>query len=115
MTGRERLPDRRPSETADLEYEGTRYAVTIGFFLDGRPGEAFTGNAKVGSGVEAVLDDAAILISLLLQHGVEPAALANTMGRLGDGTAPASVIGAICDLLAEQAPEPGGEANEPQE
>ena len=31
---------------------------------------------------------------------VEPAALAKTMGRLGDGTAPASVIGAIVDLLA---------------
>ncbi len=98
---RERLPDRRPSETADLEYEGTSYALTIGFYLDGRPGEAFTGNAKVGSGVEAVLDDAAILVSLLLQHGVEPAALAETMGRLGDGTAPASVIGAIIDRLAE--------------
>jgi hypothetical protein len=98
---RSRHPNRRPSETAELEYEGARYAVTIGFYLDGRPGEVFTGNAKVGSGVEAVLDDAAILISLLLQNGVEPAALAETMGRLGDGTAPASIIGAIVDRLAE--------------
>ncbi len=30
-----------------------------------------------------------------------PAALARTMGRLGDGTAPASVIGAIIDRLTE--------------
>ena len=97
---RERLPDRRPSETMTFDHDGTSYALTIGFYLDGRPGEAFTGNAKVGSGVEAVLDDAAILISLLLQHGVAPAALARAVGRLGDGTAPASVIGAICDLLA---------------
>ncbi len=60
---------------------------------------------KVGSSVEAVLDDACILVSLLLQHGVEPAALAKTVGRLEGGTAPASVIGAICDRLAErQAP-----------
>ena len=73
---RQRLPDRRPNETAELEFEGARYAVTIGFFPDGRPGEAFTGNAKVGSGVEAVLDDACILVSLLLQNGVEPAASA---------------------------------------
>ncbi len=102
MTGRERLPDRRPSETMTFDHDGTSYALTIGFYLDGRPGEAFTGNAKVGSGVEAVLDDAAILISLLLQNGIEPAALARTVGRLGDGTAPASVIGAICDLLAKQ-------------
>ncbi len=98
---RERLPDRRPSETAELEYEGACYAVTIGFFPDGRPGEAFTGNAKVGSSMEAVLDDACILISLLLQNGVEPPALAKTMGRLGNGHQPASVIGAIIDRLAE--------------
>ena len=99
---REHLPGRRPNETFDLEFDGVRCAVTIGFISDGRPGEAFTGNAKVGSSMEAVLDDACILASLLLQHGVEPAALAKTMGRLGDGTAPASVIGAICDLLAER-------------
>ena len=98
---RRRLPDRRPSETVTFDYDGTSYALTVGFYLDGRPGEAFTGNAKVGSGVEAVLDDSCILVSLLLQNGVEPAALAKTMGRLGDGTAPASVIGAIIDRLAE--------------
>ncbi len=97
---RERLPDRRPNETVTFDHDGTSYALTIGFYLDGRPGEAFTGNAKVGSGVEAVLDDAAILISLLLQNGVEPAALAKTVGRLEDGKEPASVIGAIVDLLA---------------
>ena len=98
---RERLPDRRPSETADLDFDGARYAVTLGRFPDGRPGEVFTGNAKVGSAMDALLDDACILISLLLQNSVEPAALAKTMGRLGDGTAPASVIGAIIDRLAE--------------
>ncbi len=98
---RERLPNRRPSETVTFDHDGTSYALTIGFYLDGRPGEVFTGNAKVGSSMEAVLDDSAILISLLLQHGVEPAALARTVGRLGDGTAPASVIGAIIDRLTE--------------
>ena len=106
---RERLPNRRPSETADLDYEGTGYAVTIGFYLDGRPGETFAGNAKVGSSMEAVLDDSCILVSLLLQHGVEPAALAKTMGRLGDGAAPASVIGAIVNLLAEVPAAPSDE------
>ncbi len=96
---RERLPTRRPSETADLEFDGVRYAVTIGFFPDGRLGEAFAGNAKVGSGVEAILDDACILVSLLLQNGVEAAALAKTVGRLEGGKVPASIIGAICDTL----------------
>ena len=53
------------------------------------------------SELDGLLDDSAILISLLLQNGVEPAALARTVGRLGDGKAPASVIGAIIDRLAE--------------
>ena len=46
---RERLPGRRPNETTDLELGGARYAVTIGFYPDGRPGEVFTAGAKVGS------------------------------------------------------------------
>ena len=46
-----------------------------------------------------MLDDAYILVSLLLQNGVEPAALARTVGRLGDGKSPASVIGALPEQL----------------
>ena len=64
-------------------------------------GEVFAGGAKSGSELDGLLDDSAVLISLLLQHGAAPAALARTMGRLGDGTEPASVIGAIVDRLAE--------------
>ncbi len=105
---RERLPDRRPSETFDLEFDGTRYAVTIGYFPDGRPGEVFTHGAKVGSSLDGLLDDACIVLSILLQHGVEPVQLAPSMGSLGDGRGRASVIGAIIDLLGErQAAEPG--------
>ena len=73
-----------------------------GFYPNGRPGEAFTGNAKVGSAMDGLLDDACILVSLLLQNGVGPAALAKTVGRLEDGKEPVSVIGAIVDLLAER-------------
>ena len=86
MTSRERLPTRRPAKTAELEYEGARYAVTIGFYPDGRPGEVFTAGAKVGSAMDGLLDDACILVSLLLQHGVQPAALARTMGRLANSS-----------------------------
>ena len=100
---RNRLPDRRPNETVELLFNGTPYAVTIGFYPDdGRVGEVFTHGAKVGSAMDAILDDACVLISLLLQHGVEPSALASSMGRLGDGGAPASVIGALADLLAQK-------------
>lgn len=101
---RRRLPNRRPSITAELIHDGWRYAVSVGFDpADGWLGEVFAHGAKVGSNMDGILDDASIALSLLLQHGVEPAALARTMGRLGDGTTPASIIGALADLLMREA------------
>lgn len=101
---RRRLPNRRPGITADLVHDGHAYAVSLGFDpADGWLGEVFTHGAKVGSNMDGILDDACIALSLLLQHGVEPAALASTMGRLGDGKTPASIIGALADLLTREA------------
>ncbi len=106
---RKRLPDRRPNQTMDLVYDGTLYAVTVGFQPDtGEPREVFTHGARVGSSMDAILDDACILLSILLQHRVEPAALARSMGRLGRGGQAASVIGALTDKLAEGVPRQGG-------
>ncbi len=97
---RKRLPDRRPNETTDLEFDGANYAITLGYFPDGRPGEVFTHGAKIGSAIDGLLDDTCIVISILLQHGADPSRLAGSMGRLGNGRRPASIIGAIADLLA---------------
>lgn len=100
---RRRLPNRRPSVTAELIHDGCAYAVSAGFDpADGWLGEVFTHGAKVGSNMDGILDDACIALSLLLQHGVEPTALASTMGRLGDGKTPASIIGALADLLTRE-------------
>lgn len=99
---RETLPNRRPNETTALVFGGLRFAVTIGFFpADGRPGEVFASGAKPGCDMDYLLDDACVALSLLLQHGVQPAALAKSMGRAGDGVTPASLIGALADRLAE--------------
>jgi hypothetical protein len=101
---RRRLPNRRPSVTRTLVHGGCSYAVSVGFDpADGWLGEVFTHGAKVGSNMDGILDDASIALSLLLQHGVEPAALSTTMGRLGDGKTPASIIGALADLLTREA------------
>jgi hypothetical protein len=43
----------------------------------------------------------------------QPAALAAGLGKLGDGKSPASIIGAVADVLAGKAAgpsSPGGEA-----
>ena len=96
---RQRLPDRRIAETVALVHGGARFMVTIGFYPDGRPGEAFTHGARSGSNLDALLADACVVISCLIQHGVEPRDLAASMGRLGSAE-PASVIGAVVDLVA---------------
>jgi hypothetical protein len=96
---RVRLPDRRFAETVMLEHDGARFMVTIGFYPDGRPGEVFTHGARSGSNLDALLADACVVVSGLIQHGVEPRDLAASMGRSGN-TQPASVIGAVIDLVA---------------
>jgi hypothetical protein len=101
---RQRLPNRRPSLTFDLEHDGHGFAVTVGFDpRDGCLREVFTHGAKAGSTMDGILDDVCVALSLLLQHGVEPLALASSMGRLGDRRSPASIVGALADLLSRAA------------
>lgn len=97
---RERLPQRRAAETVPLEHGGQRFTVTIGYYPDGRAGEVFTHGFRVGSTVDALIADACILLSMLMQHGVEIDELVPSMNRLGSGE-PASVIGAVLDLFAK--------------
>ena len=100
---RERLPDRRPNQTMDLVFDGTCYAVTVGFHPDtGEVREIFTGGARAGSSMDGILDDGSILLSLLLQHGVEPAGITHAMGRVSVEGEPASIIGALADLLIQE-------------
>ena len=96
---RARLPNCRPNETVDLHFEGQRYHVTVGFFAGGHPGEVFCHGAKVGSGMDLLIEDGCVALSMLLQYGAEPVSLAHSMGRLGNG-APASIIGALAVLVA---------------
>ena len=103
---RDKLPNRRPNETFNILFEGSRYHVTVGYFADGRPGEIFCHGAKVGSGMDLLIDDACVALSMLLQHGADPMALAHSMGRLGGG-APASIIGALAVLVAGAGGAPG--------
>ncbi len=103
---RERLPNRRQSETADLWHGGRRYHLTVGEYPDGRPGEVFIHGAKPGSDTDLLCDDIGVVISRLLQHGDSPAALAAGLGKLGNGQGPASLVGAIADVLAAKVAGP---------
>jgi ribonucleoside-diphosphate reductase alpha chain len=67
---RERLPNRRASETFPIEAAGLRYTATVSWFEDGRLGEIFLSNHKAGSQADTNARDAAVVCSLALQHGV---------------------------------------------
>ncbi len=111
---RQRLPNRRPSHTETLEVGGQKVIATVGFDPEtGQPREIFMAAGKEGSMINALLADAAVVISIALQHGIPPAALAKTVGRLPSGPVtpadlegprpgrvPASPIGAALDLVS---------------
>ena len=104
---RERLPNRRANETVNVAHGGHAYAVTLGFApATGEVREIFT-TGKVGSDMDAILNDVCILLSILLQHGVQPSTFAGSMGELGPGGEPASIIGRLAGLLVRQRGEDG--------
>ena len=89
------------------------FRATVGFDPeDDSPRELFLMAGKEGSLLNAMLADAAVMISVALQHGVPGEALARSVGRLPAGPvtpadldhAPgrkvsASPIGAALDLI----------------
>jgi len=102
---RKRLPNRRLNQTVDIDFGGAVYAVTVGYQMDGTPAEVFAHGAKTGSQIDLLLDDVCVALSLALQHGIDPRALAASMGTLSTGDR-ASVVGAVVDLLASEARRP---------
>jgi hypothetical protein len=103
---RTRLPNRRRAETTELAIGETVVLTTVGFDAAGQPAEIFLSGAKDGSGLAAILDDASVVISIALQHGIRGAALAKSIARIpesleGPAVKPASPIGAALDLLVK--------------
>jgi len=69
---RRRLPNRRANSSFGFECEGLAYRATAGYFADGTLAELFLDTGKLGTPLQLSADTAAILASLLLQHGVDP-------------------------------------------
>src|SRR5262245_8756693 len=76
---RARLPDRRASEAFTFEHHGANYTATISRFNDDRIAEIFIDASKPGSALAEHASDAAVLVSLLLQHGVTPAKIIHSI------------------------------------
>jgi ribonucleoside-diphosphate reductase alpha chain len=72
---REYLPNRRGSEVFEFEHASFRWTATISRFSDGRLAEIFLDHSRPNSQIAEFANDAAVLASLLLQHGVTAAAI----------------------------------------
>jgi hypothetical protein len=95
---RERLPQRRASQTLDLEHASLHYTVTLSLFSDGRPAELFVQNHKLSSSADIAARDSGILLSLLFQFGCPIETVAHAVTRNSDGS-PSGVVGAILDKI----------------
>ena len=105
---RQRLPSRRESVSMRISHRsGTgddqHYEVSFGLH-DGRVMECFANSQKTGSDLQAIINDACIAMSVLLQHGARAADLAGMFGEnCAEGRTsgpPASPLGAIARAAA---------------
>lgn len=105
--GRVRLPDRRESRRERITFAdpdtgiATKLYVDVGFMPGplweggGRALEVFLRSGNVHSERDRMLDDAAVMISLLFQHGYRPATLRRHLGRHEDGPARTLIVAAL--------------------
>ncbi|ANK79412.1 MAG: hypothetical protein TEF_00365 [Rhizobiales bacterium NRL2] len=107
---RKRLPERRPSVSETIERNGLSADVSCGFDpATGELREIFIFAGKEGSETRHALEDAAVMASVALQHGIPLEALRRSLARVATGpvdpenldrraeTAPASMIGLALD------------------
>jgi hypothetical protein len=98
MTQRRRLPNRRPTETFEVESQGLKFTASIGRFGDGRVAEIFLQNHKAGSMAGINAQDAAVVASLALQYGVPLDVIRKALMRDSQGR-PSGPLGATLDKL----------------
>src|SRR5215831_12636475 len=96
---RERLRDRRLSETFTLELHGLRYVASFSRFDDGRIAEVFLQNHKSSSQSDANARDSAIAASLALQYGCPLDVLRRALLRDAHDNA-STPLGVALDVIA---------------
>jgi hypothetical protein len=72
---RKRLRDRRSARIVMFEHDNRIYRATFACLDDGGLGEIFLDVGKANAAIQVHADDSAVLVSLLLQHGVSAAVI----------------------------------------
>jgi hypothetical protein len=99
MTARERLSNRRASETFEITAGGLNYRATVSRFADGRVAEVFLSNHKTGSHADTAAKDSAVVCSIALQYDVPLEVIRRALMRDSSGR-PNGPLGVALDLLA---------------
>lgn len=110
-----KLPDRRPMVVHQVDVDGQEFRIGVGLQPKTfEPREVFITGPKPGSPLALICEDAAVLISVALQHGLTPASLQKSLASLprqplsppyldqpGDEREkrPATVIGVALDII----------------
>jgi hypothetical protein len=107
MTGRERLPNRRPSETFSFIWNDSGFTGTLSRCpTTGRVLELFLGNHKTGGAIDLIAKNSAITCSIALQFGASFEVI--RLGLLRDSRGvPASPLGAAMDAIARMEDQHG--------
>ena len=98
---RTKLPSRRSSVNLDIIYKiadgkEINLLITVGYNEEHKIHEVFCANWKSGSDNHALVMDACILLSRLLQHGDTPLELVASM------CSPPSLIGTIAQAILRE-------------
>jgi hypothetical protein len=110
MTDRHILPQRRSTFTLDMRDDSGRVDLTVAYSTFEPPGappphtvaEIFVTARKIGSSMEAIARDAAILLSLALQYGCPIDTIRHALTRNQDGSAQ-SLMGRVVDRVTTEA------------
>src|ERR1700736_738520 len=100
MTARERLPNRRQSESFEFRHAGHPFTLSVGLYPDRRIAEIFLSSHKPGSPIEAIARDAAVTVSIALQFGADLETIRQALTKDHDGGL-ATLLGAALDKIAE--------------
>jgi hypothetical protein len=95
---REPLAARRSHEAFNFRHWDTEYTVGLGRSPDGAIREVFINGGKIGTQMETLARDSAVLLSIALQYGVPLDTLQHAMTRNADGSA-SGPIGALLDQM----------------
>jgi hypothetical protein len=101
---RRRLPNRRASETFELEVGGLRYTCTTSRLADGKILELFLSNHKSNSAADTNARDSAIVFSIAVQSGADAETIRRALCRDGQGRASGPLAAALDILAKDQQP-----------